>query len=186
MVCEISSEKTFQVHPEAFFLRQYQWEGMITLRFESESHSKDTGKGSDDRNNFVKAFMNDLRKKWKVRENQIRWVSSTEYGESAKAHCHIIFNFHPLTSRGIQPPCLKSLSEEIKESVERICEIKFMDENSVEPHFAAANDSVGLVNYALKVEPSRKGFDKEILWSAEPGLWIKALERCGEAEKHST
>lgn len=174
---KIKLNNTFSVHPEANYLKRYYWEGMLTLRFECASHSEDNPQGNARRRDCVRAFMNDLRKKWKVRKKQIRWISSTEYGSSGIAHCHIIFNFHPLTSKGIHAPCLSNLDEEANESLQRICEVQKITNNSVDLYWSPVTDSSRLVEYVLKIEYDRRFTDKEILWSVDGKAWSEEMAK---------
>ena len=88
--------REFPIHPEAHFLTNYSWEGILTIRFESDAYSKDNNFAEARRRHLIGLLMGDLRRKWGKRKKQIYWVASTEFGRSGVAHCHIIFNFHPL------------------------------------------------------------------------------------------
>lgn len=164
----------YKTHPEAEFLKRYCWEGMITIRFESARMSQDNPHASARRKDMIRALMNDIRKKWKLRKKQIRWISSTEYG-SGNAHCHIIFNFFPITSSGKEAPCLANFVELAKECLDWICKVQKIDSKSIDFYWSPVTDSDGLVDYALKIESNRKFSEKEILWSIDGKVWAQEM-----------
>lgn len=173
----LESKNPISVHPEAEFLKKYHWKGMITIRFESTGLTKDTAHGATRRKDMVRAFMNDLRKKWKIKDRHLRWFSSTEYGLSGSAHCHILFNFFPLFIRAKQLPDLTDLGEDALESLKWICEQQDIPQGSTDLHWSPVTSSDGLVDYALKIESGRKLLEKEIIWSVGCKTWAAEMEK---------
>jgi hypothetical protein len=157
------------VHPFADFLSQYQWEGMITIRFECGRMSKDNAGGQFQRKDLLCAFMNDLRKKWRIRKKEINWVAATEYGDTGTAHIHLIFSFHPLTSKGREFPNLDNFEKEALESLRHICRLQKIPDRSTNFHWAPTWENSKLVEYVCKMEFGRP--DKHFEWSREGRAW---------------
>src|SRR6478752_2454543 len=62
-------------HPEAHFLRKYRWEGMLTVRFESDSYASDNDDAQARRDDLVRLLMDNLmRRKWRSYHKNVYWV----------------------------------------------------------------------------------------------------------------
>jgi hypothetical protein len=168
-----NDKKDYEVQPEYKFLQLYNWEGMITTRFEFGSLSKDNGAGAFRREGFVRALMNDLRKKWKLRKNQMYWAAAIEFGNNDIAHAHILINFYPLIVKGLEIPDLSNLSEILQESAERIRSLHRLPIRSVNSHWTPTFDSDDLVRYICKVEFARP--HKVFYYSQHGKNWKKQL-----------
>ena len=143
-------------HPEAHFLRKFTWEGMLTIRFESDSYSADNPMAEARRDDLVGVFMDNLiRRKWRSRPRDVYWVAATEFGKSGAAHCHILFTFEGLELRGKTIPEISDLREDAVESLEFVCSLVGCPESSVDLDWQPNFDNSGLVDYFSKIESGR-------------------------------
>jgi hypothetical protein len=156
----------YATHPESHALRKFDWEGMITIRFESGEYSEDNNAGESRRESLVRLFLNSLRAKWGLRRDDIYWVATTEYGKSGVAHCHILFNFYQLHKKGKTIPKLHDLGNESEESLKYICDLLDMPKSSADVDWQPKFDNVGLVAYFAKKEEGRDY--KHFIWSLTP------------------
>ena len=175
---ELSTDNScyHETHPEADFLWNYSWRGMITIRFESDLYSQGNGPGESRRMNFIRLLMDNLRKKWKLRKKQLYWVASTEFGKSGDAHCHIIFNFHALEIKGKIPPDLSNMEEELEESCRYITmNILEIFDTFIDLNWKPSFNDFGLVSYVCKKESGREY--KDFIWSTGGDKWIAAVTK---------
>lgn len=158
-------------HPEVYTLRQYSWEGMLTIRFESDSYASDNGIAEFRRDDLVETLMDNLvRYKWRKRHKNVYWVAATEFGESGVAHCHILFTFLPLTQKGKEIPDISNFEDEARESLNHVCGLCNCPKSSVNLNWQPKFDDYGLASYVAKKEPGRE--DKHFLWSTDGINWI--------------
>lgn len=163
----------YAVEPEMAFLQQFQWEGMITIRFEAAGWKANTDSGRSRRKHFVRALMNNLRAKWKVRDSDIYWVAATEWGASGAAHYHVIFSFLNLVSKGVEAADLTDFDQVLEESISYICKDQAVPARSIDFRWSPKYDDIGLVNYVCKTEP---GYDyKDFEWSDNGSKWHVAF-----------
>lgn len=164
----------FATHSESHFLRKISWEGMITIRFESDSYASDNEVAEFRRDDLVRTLMDNLiRYKWKSRHKNVYWVAATEFGKSGVAHCHILFTFLPAKKKGKTIPDISDFEEVAKESLGHICELCGCQKTSVDLHWQTKFDDFGLVGYFAKKEPGRDY--KHFIYSTDGGQWIQDI-----------
>lgn len=165
--------RQFETHPEAHHLRKYSWEGMLSISFETDSHTADNAVAEQRRNDVISMMMDNLiRFKWKLRQKEVIWISTTEFGESGNGHCHILFNFLPLTKKGKLIPDIKFFEAQSWDTLQYVCGVLGCPRSSVESHFEMKFDNEGLVNYFTKKEKGQKDY-KHFLYSSNPSTWIQ-------------
>lgn len=167
--------RRFEVHPEADTLRKIPWEGMLTIRFETDSYTADNDIAKFRRDDFVRVFMDNLiRYHWKLRHKHVYWVAATEFGESGQAHCHILFSFLPLTRLGREHPDLGFIDCMANNSLEHVCGLVGCPVLSVDLQWEIKFDDFGLVSYFAKKEPGRED-DKHFIWNNDGDSSINHL-----------
>jgi len=169
----IKGGRDFECHPETHFLNSYEWEGMITIRFESTDWKSKTDLGYGRREHLLRALMNNLRRKWNLNGKDINWVASTEFGISGAAHCHLIFSFNPLVRKGRISPQLTDFEGIVKESISHICREFQVPGRSIDVKWSPKYDDYGLVKYVCKKEFGHD--DKHFIWSSEGRRWKKRV-----------
>lgn len=173
MIHHDQRKSDYEMEPEMIFLHQFEWEGMISIRFESAGWKSESEASHSRRTHLVRALMNNLRSKWKLRKKDIYWVSGTEFGASGAAHCHVIFNFSHLASKGLETPDLTSFEHFLEESFSHICKAQKVPKRSIDFKWSPKYDDIGLVNYVCKKE---RGYDyKNFEWSDSGHKWICAV-----------
>jgi hypothetical protein len=161
-------------HPESHFLRKHSWEGMITIRFESDSYALDNNDAEFRRDDLIYTFMDNLiRYKWKYRHKNIFWVATTEFGKSGVAHCHIIFTFLPAIRKGKTIPDVSDFKEVARESLDHVCKLCGCPKTSVDLDWQTKFDDIGLVSYFAKKEPGRDY--KHFIYSTDGVKWIQEI-----------
>jgi hypothetical protein len=150
----LKSTANLSIHPESNFLRKFKWAGMITIRFESSALKKENEDSESRRIHFIRAAMNNLRSKWRIGHKDFYWVSSTEYGHSGAAHCHIIFSFNPLENKGKRLPDLTEFECSLAESISFVRSKQNIPDRSIGFLWSPKFDDYGLVDYiCLKSRP---------------------------------
>lgn len=169
-------------HPEARTLRKLSWEGMITIRFETDSYTADNGEAQSRRDNLVKCLMKNLiHRKWKKRDRNVFWVATTEFGSSEVGHCHILFTFLPNSRLGTVIPANSDFEGEATESLHFVCDLVGCPRSSVDLHWSPKFDDVGLASYFAKREPGRN--HKHFYWCTDDMEWIlELIEIAGREE----
>lgn len=163
--------RQFETHPEAHHLRKISWEGMLTIRFETDSYTADNDVAEFRRDVLVRTFMDNLiRYHWKLRHKHVYWVATTEFGDSGDAHCHILFSFLPAQKKGKEIPDLGFMDCMANDSLEHVCGLVGCPKSSVDIQFEIRFDDFGLVGYFAKKEPGRE--HKHFIWSTDGDKWI--------------
>lgn len=162
----------FPTHPESLHLKKYSWEGMLTIRFEHDWYSSDTTDGQLRRDHLIHGLMNNLsHRKWKLRDHQVYWVASTEFGKSGEAHCHILFSFNLLKKKNKRIPDLADFEEQSLESLHHICNTTAnCPFHSVNLKWSPKYYNSGLVAYVCKKEYGREDY-KHFLFSNPAHRW---------------
>jgi hypothetical protein len=175
--------RQFEIHPEADSLRKIPWEGMLTIRFETDSYASDNDVAEFRRDDFVRVFMDNLiRYHWTLRHKQVYWVAATEFGKSGQAHCHILFSFLPLTRLGRDHPNLGFIDCMANDSLEHVCELVGCPIHSVDIQWEIKFDDFGLVGYFAKKEPGREDH-KHFIWNSDRESSLEKLLE--ELREHS-
>lgn len=175
--------RQFKVHSEAHQLRKIPWEGMLTIRFETDSYSADNDVAEFRRDDFVRVFMDNLiRYRWRLRHKHVYWVAVTEFGESGQAHCHILFSFLPLKRLGRELPNLGFMDCMANDSLEHVCGLVGCPILSVDIQWEIKFDDFGLVGYFAKKEPGRENH-KHFIWNNDGDSSIEHL--LDEVREHS-
>ncbi len=166
------SHELKELHPESCRLKDFDWQGMITLKFHSSSYSKNDlrGIGSKNRFAFVEAYMNNLRNKFRLSDREFIWVACEEFGKSGMGHVHIIFSFDYLRRkhRADKIPRIDfsesgHFPHEANEAKDYICRRLQIQNKSVDVKWSTQYHNEGLVNYFSKVEFDKH--EKFFLWS---------------------
>lgn len=174
--------RQFEVHPEAHHLRKIPWEGMFTIRFETDSYTADNDVAEIRRDDFIRVFMDNLiRYHWKLRHKHFYWVAATEFGESGDAHCHILLSFLPLKRSGISLPDLGFMDCMGNETLQHVCGLVGCPKSSVDFQWEIKFDDFGLVGYFAKKEPGRE--HKHFIWSTGDKWIHEPIEEVKEQTK---
>lgn len=148
-----------------FTLQDFQWQGLLTLKFHSYSHSKDDHKGDGRKNrfDFLTPFMDNLRIKLGISDREFNWFACEEFGFTGAGHLHIIFSFDYLKEKNRMDRIkISDFSEnghffqEGRETVEFICRNLRLNPGSVDFHWRPMWENEGLVNYFCKLEDGRE------------------------------
>ena len=167
-----SSSQNFETHPEAFPLKTFHWEGMITLKFLSYSYFKDDrgGEGRNNRMRFLDSFMFNLRGKFKLSEKDFQWVAAEEFGISDNGHLHVLFSFDALRAKGREDKIPKTefakngeFQQIAEESKGFVCQKLGLKPSTVDFHWSEKTKNEGLVDYVCKIEFGRA--EKFFKWS---------------------
>jgi hypothetical protein len=149
------------VHPESNSLHKFQWLGLLTLKFHAHSYSKDDreGQGRKNRLNFLAAFMENLRVKFRITDREFIWVGCEEFGFTGGGHLHVMFSFDQLTEKGRADKIPKidfaengQFFREGQESADFVCRNLGIKPKSVDFHWCPVWENEGLVNYFGKIE----------------------------------
>ena len=161
----------FPTHPESLHLIKYSWEGMLTIRFEHGLYSSDTEIAQLRRDYLIRGLMNNLtHRKWRLRDHQVYWVASTEFGKSGVAHCHILFSFNPLKKANKSIPDLTDIKEKSLESLNYVCDTVECPRHLVNLDWIKKYCDSGLVAYVCKKEYGREDY-KHFLFSNPAHRW---------------
>lgn len=163
------------VHGYSFTLRDFEWLGLLTLKFHSHSHSKDdySGDGRRNRFNFLAEFMGNIRRKFGISDREFNWFASEEFGFFGNGHLHVIFSFDYLKEKNrMDRVKISDFSEkghffqEGRESVYFISRKLGLNPQSVHFHWSPMWKNSGLVDYFCKNEfrKNEKFFDFSGYW----------------------
>jgi hypothetical protein len=152
-------------HAYNFTLQDFQWMGLLTLKFYSYSHSKDDyrGEGRKNRTCFLKKFMENLRVKIGISDREFNWFACEEFGFTGMGHLHVIFSFDYLKEKNRMDRIkISDYSEngqfyqEARESVDFISQKLSLNLQSVDLHWVSNWKNEGLVDYFTKIEFGRE------------------------------
>ena len=157
------SKEIREIHPEFHNLKKFEWDGMISIRFESAKYSNDNSFSESERETIIRRIMNNLRSKWKLRNNNFHWVATIEFGKSNLAHAHILLSFSPLREKMRSLPCLSNLEDEFLESIGFLLDGTSDRLSSFDVNWRSTFSNDGLVSYFCKVEAGREDY-KQFIW----------------------
>lgn len=149
------------VHSEFFGLQDYNWIGLITLKFHLYSYSKHDhqGKGRENRMKFFSLFMDNLRSKLGISDREFLWVVCEEFGFSRAGHLHALFSFDYLKEKNRMDRLkIFDFSEkgdfwaEGQESVEFVSRKNGINSRTVDFNWRPMWENEGLVGYFCKKE----------------------------------
>jgi hypothetical protein len=172
---DIINHRFSGVHPEFYALNEYEWMGLMTLKFYSYSHSKEKHESQDNRLIYVEEFMNNIRIKLGISDREFIWCACEEFGFTEIGHIHIIFSFDYLQEKNrmdkIQINDFSDngeFSKQAKESVSFVTKKLKMKPESINFHWTRIDrttmwDNKKVVSYFCKKETNRG--DKYFVYS---------------------
>ena len=153
------------VHGYFFILQDYEWLGLLTLKFHSHYYSKDDrrGEGRKNRFNFINQLMDNLRIKLGISNREFNWFACEEFGFTGDGHIHVLFSFDYLEKKNrMDKVKISDYSEfghfyqEGRESVNFVSKKLGLNPKSVDFHWRPTSENKGLVNYFCKLEFGRE------------------------------
>lgn len=145
----------WNIHPESFGLKATKFEGIITIRFGNTALSKDTARGQERRESFLRVFMDRVRAVLDLNGKDFCWVSATEFGSWEAGHCHILISFDPMRRRGKSVPDLETFPERGQKALGLTAVKLGIPERALDFHWRDCWFNDGLVDYACKLETGR-------------------------------
>ena len=159
--------------PEFLRLQDFNWLGLMTLKFHSQSYCKDDYRreGEKNRFGFLAEFMDNLTSKFRIKKGEFNWYACEEFGFSGDGHLHVIFSFDHLKTKGREDKIPKfDFSEndqfyrECVESVGWVSQKIGVSARSIDFHWRPQWENTDLVGYFCKKEfrsePKRFKFSK--------------------------
>lgn len=162
------------VHPEYWWLRKLNHEGMLSIRIENPSYTGDSEGGRGLRERFTRLLMYNLRQKWKLRKLDCYWWGCSEYGQSGEGHLHVLFSFEYMRRNSKTPPDLEGFEDFAKESAEHIRKQVCLPSGCVDLKWSPTTDNEGLVEYFCKREWGKEDY-KHFFPFADSGQFARWL-----------
>jgi hypothetical protein len=146
---DLNNSRFNGVHPDFITLNEFEWLGLLTLKFHSYSHSNDDHNGHKNRLDFAKEFMDNLRIKLGISDRELNWIACEEFGFTGTGHLHVLFSFDYLKEKN------------------RMDKIKISDFSESGEFFQAGMESVIFVSQELKLDPRSVDFHWRPMWENE-------------------